>query len=508
MDEIVKYIEEYQKFIRKFTTCDLLEYFSNISIQSYQSDKKGVTIVNVPYYNRRTGEKGITKGFCYGQWELVQICYNSIKYSNDYRGKKVDESSFYHLINENKKYDEKLKMETIQNVDKIGLFEHLQFLGNIQFDFQTLNVVSRFDRMYQIMVNINRNKDYCQTREVCYINFAEKFEEITNIEYDKFIYVYFFLILFSSGRKNTNIYDFIDDIKFDVEKIGFTKEDIIKVIDLQSRDYKFYRQSNNWNLLRFYPIVKTDKDENKYIISNIYSLMLSFPDATYWIIRNYYNEIKSNDFTVYFGKCFEYYLHEILEYYDIKYEKLKESTIQNVKMPDWKIETQNYVFLIEQKSALFPIDTRTTTKNESYDKIEEYFEKNFIKAFKQLNSYKIEENNKTVIRICLTFEKIYMEENVKYIIAKKMKFDSDITLNWIVNIDEFEILMEILNEDEENFNKIIKEKIELEVTEAKDGRNLEKLLGGRKYNYCTNVLKHFEEIGEFLKQKIEKLNED
>lgn len=507
MNEIEKAEEIYQKFIRKFTTCDLLEYFSKVSIQSYQSDNKGFTIVDVPYYNRITGERGITKGFCYGQWELIQICYCSIKYSNDYRGQKVDESSFYHLINQNKIHDEKL--ENIKdNMDSLKLFEHLQCLTNIQFDFQTLNIATRFNRMYQIIDNINKNSNYSQTREVCYINFEEKFKEIAGIEYNQFIYIYLFLSLFSSVRKNTNIYDFIKDIQFDVKKIGFTKEDIIKVIKLQSRDYKFYKQSDNWNLLRFYPIVKTDRDQNKYIISNIYSLMLSFPDAVYWIIRNYYNEINSNDFMTYFGKCFEYYLEEILKYYNVKYEKLKESTKQNIKMPDWKIETEKYIFLIEQKSALFPIDTRTTTKEERYNKIENYFENNVIKAFEQLNAYEIKETNKEIIRICLTFEKIYMEENAKRIIEERMKFDFDRNLNWIVNIDEFEILMEILNEDEEDFNKIIQKKIRLETTQAADGRNFEKLLSGRKYNYSANILNHFEKIVEILKERIKNLKED
>ena len=46
-----------KKIIRRFTTCDLLEYFAAMSIKSYQTDKKGFTIVDVPYYNKRLGKK-------------------------------------------------------------------------------------------------------------------------------------------------------------------------------------------------------------------------------------------------------------------------------------------------------------------------------------------------------------------------------------------------------------------------------------------------------------------
>ena len=502
MNEIEKAKERYQKIIRRFTTCDLLEYFSAMSIKSYQTDKKGFVIVDVPYYNTKTGARGITRGFGYGQWELVQVCYSAIKYSNDYRGEKVNESSFYHLINENKIYDE--KVENIKDMDRIKLFEHLQCLTNIQFDYQTLGVVNKFNRMYQIMVNINKNKNYNQTNEVCYIDFSKKFEEITGIEYNKFIKVYYLLILLSTGRKNTNIYDIIEDIQFDTEKLGFSIGDVKQVIELISKDYNFYKNSDNWNLLRFYPIVKTSKRENNYIISNIFSLILSFPNAIYWIIRNYYSEINSNDFTIYFGKCFEYYLNELLDYYNINYKKLKESKKQKEKMPDWKIETDKYVFLVEQKSALFPIDTRTSDKEERYHKIEAYFNNNIIKAFKQLNDYRINNTDKKVIRICLTFEKIYMEENVKYIIEQNMQFDSDKNLNWIINIDEFEILMDIMSNNEQKFNEIIEKKIELEVKQDKNGRSFEKLLGGYKYNYTGKQINHFEKIADKIKENLER----
>ena len=492
--------ENYENAIRRFTTCDLLEYFSRASIEAYNDNKRAFTIVDVPYYNCRTGEKGMTKGFNYGQWDLVQICYNSIKYSNDYRGRKVDESSFYYLLNENKIYEQAL--EELISTDPIYLYEHLQCITNIQFDFQSLTPICRFNRMYHIFTNINQNKNYNQTNEVCYINFEQKFKEITNIDYNKFILIYSFIVLLSAGRNKTNIYDLINDIQFDVEKLGFSKEDIIAVIELQSRDYSFYKKSNNWNLLKFYPIVKTDKGTNKYIITNIFSLMLSFPDAAYWIIRNYYAEKNSNDFTNYFGICFENYLKEVLECYNINHLKLSESKKQKIKVPDWKIETDNYIFLVEQKAALFPIDTRTITKEERYKKIEEYFDKTLIKAFKQLNSYEINDTNKTVIRICLTFERIYMEENAKYIVERKMDFKTDKNLNWIVNIDEFEILMELLHNNEEKFNQIIQEKINLEVTQDKNGRNFGKILGGYKYNYTSKEINHFDKIMDYLKSKL------
>ena len=62
--------------------------------------------------------------------------------------------------------------------------------------------------------------------------------------------------------------------------------------------------------------------------------------------------------------------------------------------------------------------------------------------------------------------------------------------------------MDILSRDEEEFNKIIEKKIQLEVTQDKDGRNFEKILGGYKYNYTGKQINHFERIAEEIKEKL------
>ena len=83
-----------------------------------------------------------------------------------------------------------------------------------------------------------------------------------------------------------------------------------------------------------------------------------------------------------------------------------------------------------------------------------------------------------------------------------MDFKTDKNLNWIVNIDEFEILMELLHNNEEKFNQIIQEKINSEVTQDKNGRNFEKILGGYKYNYTSKEINHFDKIMDYLKSKL------
>lgn len=499
MKEIEKAENRYKEAIRKYTTCDVLEYFSIKSIEAYLNNQQSYLMVNLPYRNSN-GSIGTIKGFGYGQWELIQVCFNSIRFSNDYRGKKVDEPDFYHLINENKIYDE--KAENVVDMDATKLYEHLQCLTNVQFDFQTLFTKNQFNRMYQIIMKINNNSNYAQTSKVNYINFKNIFYSITGFEIEKFIRIYFFLVIISLSRKKANIHDIINDLQFNVEELGFSKLDIKNIIEYQSRNYDFYRETDNWNALKYYPIVKTNKNDNQYIISNIFSLLLSFPYSIYWIIRNYYKDNNDASFTNYFGKCFEYYFLEILEHYKIGYQKLKESRLQGQKTPDIRIETNSYVLLIEQKATLFPIDARITTKEKRYEKLEHYIDTTLAKAFKQLNVYDEECKSKTVIRICLTFEKIYIEENIKRILETRMEFKTEKALNWIVNIDEMEVLMQLLAEDENKFNDIIEKKIKLEREDDPNGRTIEKLLEGYKYDYVTNHINHFDNI---MKDFLEKL---
>ena len=71
------------------------------------TDKKGVTFVDIPYYEKRSGAIGVFRDFMYGQWELIEICYHSIMHSNDYRnGNAIDDNAFYHIVNANKRYSE------------------------------------------------------------------------------------------------------------------------------------------------------------------------------------------------------------------------------------------------------------------------------------------------------------------------------------------------------------------------------------------------------------------
>lgn len=482
--------KDFITLLRKYPTDKLLEYFSNKSLEI----DGGVKLENPITLKNRT--RIFKTNLIVIQWELTQICYYSIKYSNDYRNKDIELGDFYRIFKTNKRYDESMEMIEIDNMDYIKIEKHMQCLTNVQFDYQRDRMISKFNRIFKIMYDINSNISYIEKSGSFYINFSEKFKEITKVEMKKFIKVWTIITLYSLMSKISDVNIIADILENYKDNIGITKEELWTIINYYSKDYEYYKKSNNWNVLRYYPVVRTKKNE-RYIITNIASLMNSLPDIPYWIIRNYYKDLNKRDFTSYFGMCFEYYLNDLFNFYNINAEKLKENGKN--KIPDWKIETDNYTILVEQKASLFPIDARVTTKYERYESIEKYFE-NIVKAFKQLNSFSTKENKK-VIKMCLTYEKIHMPENAQDIINNE--FNVDMSLDWIVNIDEFESLMQILKENEEKFNRIIEEKISLEKNNSKDGRSFEKILGKVESDYALNEINYFDKFIEELQVRKE-----
>lgn len=485
---------EYKQYIRKFPTYNVLEYFSRESRDIYNNHKIGVKMENVPLYNKKNGYKIGEHRFDIAQWNLLEVSFNSIKYGNDYRNALIDRNEFYTLLNKTRIISEKL--EDVGSFKDGDILKHLICISNMEFDFEIVNIYSKFNRLYHIMNIINNNPKYNQTKEVNYINFNKKFKEITGIDYNKYIRCYILIVLLSVTRSNTNIMDLITDIKFDVDKLGFSKDDIKNIILFQSKDYSFYRQFNNWNILKYNPIVHSEKFDDKYIISNISALTISFSEFMYWTIRNHYCKLKNQDFTNYFGHCFEYYLNDFFDEYNINYEKLDEN---NDKVPDWKVETDNYIFLIEQKSALYPLDTRDITAKKRIEVLDKYFEDNIEKAFNQLNNYEIS-TDKNVIRICLTFEQIYFTETVQEIVLPKIhNIKDNYYLNWVVPINDFEKLFIILSKNNKQFDKIIQEKIKLEKEKYNNGRGFDTILTKYKNDYVLNKINYFKEITDDIK---------
>lgn len=485
---------EYKQYVRKFSTQDVLEHYSKESIDIYKNQEYGVKYEEIPIYNKKTGVRIGSQKLLITQWELLEICFNAIKFSNDYnRNSKIDIDAHYNLIIKTKQRSEKLESATNLNNDEI--LKHVICIGNMEFDLEKINIRNKFNRIYYIMIEINKNSNYSQSKEVCYIDFSKKFKELTNLDYNTYTRGYFFICILAIAGNDSDILPLINRVECDLSVFGITKEQLLDIISLQAREQEFYKKYDNWNILKYYPIVKTQKNQ-RYIISNISALLNCFSEYMYWTIRNYYCNIESRDFTTYFGHCFEYYLNELFDTYNIKAQKLIEVQIE--KRPDWKLETEKYVFYIEQKASLYPMDTRSITSNKRIKTLDKYIKSNIVKAFTQLNSYS-EETEKPIIRICLMFENIDLPETVQELALSQVDLKSEEYLNWIISINEFEKLMYILSTDIEKFNIIIDKKIELEKNKSKNGRGFDTLLKNELNDFINNKINYFDRIREDIK---------
>ena len=140
---------EFKQYIRKFPTYNLLEMFFDESTDIYKNYNNGIRLDTVPIYNKKTGYKIGEYPFYISQWDLLEVCFYSIKYGNDYRFNKIDKNELYTILNKNRHISEKL--ENVSAFEDKDLYKHLICITNMEFDFETLNIQSKFNRLYHII---------------------------------------------------------------------------------------------------------------------------------------------------------------------------------------------------------------------------------------------------------------------------------------------------------------------------------------------------------------------
>lgn len=484
--------EDFIRIIRKYSTVELLKFCSNLSIEMY-NNKEPFKIENIPYYYKN-GVKAGRIDFIYKQHEIINLIYLSILYGNDYRKLKMDKNEFVNTLDKLKKYKNELSGKDKNVVKKYQ--EFFAVLFNEQIEFQKVNTsINRFNRICFIFDYINKK----YTGHPQYIDFELEVSKITGMSMNEYNEINLLLTLLTVGSKNSDLTEMIGTMDLNLDSFSFNVRDLQKFLDANSKDYSYYRNidngSENWNNLKYSPLVKTDRDGH-VLVSNIYAFIICFSTKLYWLIRDKYKNIKSQKFTNYFGYCFEMYLKELLEYYNVeKYEKINEKSNEQ---PDWLIETKDYNFIIEQKATLFTIGSRETTLDNKYEEIGK-FVKVIKKAMSQLSSFEIK-NEKKTLRLCLTFEEVDGIEPIQELSTDDLNIE-DKELYWLVNISDFEKLIYLMTNNYDEFKKIIEKKIELEQTHYNNGRSFEKLLP-KENEYIKARIDYFKRMSDDIINKL------
>ncbi len=232
-----------------------------------------------------------------------------------------------------------------------------------------------------------------------------------------------------------------------------------------------------------YPIIETkykpllDKGE-VFLIASIHLLHEKITSGLYYYLIDRFNEGgRKNKFKERFGFVFQEYVGELLKYYfkdweiipEIKYKKEHKNIHDTV---DWFIKKDNKLIMIEVKQSSIFLSAK---QNPTMEQIVSDLKKTIIKARKQLDKTENDIKSKKYPELSI-FNKIALYEklvvvndplfNANFLVknilqCKKMPFQ-------IININDFETLIESQCEAESLFDILSFKAIENDETDFKE----------------------------------------
>ncbi|NLD10802.1 MAG: hypothetical protein GX671_03485 [Clostridiales bacterium] len=458
--------KEYTLLLRKFRLSSLLKRINQESLSLFnnneQNEPVGIKWTNFTLYTeayRRPHKQDIV----ITAWDLVDLAYDAIVATNDYRGSDISTNEeLYLLVSTSSARKQRAEAKLIASLPERGgpdFFIYLWGFSGEQFKMQSPGrVLLNSARELYIIIDISKR-----------VKVSDDIEDIVYKEVGtswKNILMSLFL-LWCASYYNMDIMQFYKEFQWDKD---FCINDFLRVLERYTASYEDVKHSPlRRQILYTKPYIRTAREG---IISiNCYLNLFVYEHCILWIVREYYSKKNSRQFTSGFGVLFEEYFKELLETYVEAdcYVKIEEGATPRA---DWKVQLDSYTLLIEQKSTFL----RLTAKQQesSIEDIKYFFEQSIIKALKQLESTERELNLTSCIKIILLYEDYLKTEIIEYILPNSGVTDD--RNYWLVTIDEMEHLLYLYKNNHSMFIQIMEEKIKREVEKSKDGRSLSQLL--------------------------------
>ena len=227
------------------------------------------------------------------------------------------------------------------------------------------------------------------------------------------------------------------------------------------------------------PIIKIGND---YIASNPYLMLALFANSNYWVLRNKYRDLRSQNFTNAFGNYYETYLEEVLSNCLTKecFKHIQEDSKE--KRADWYIKFGDYDFFIEQKSSLSLLGIKHS--HPDVKAMKKHMMDNWGEAINQLNTTQQFYNMQNAIKIILVYEDYYKSKCLDELFRLHPELGNDNHF-WLVSINEFETLLQLCKSNPEMALQIIQEKDQIETGRDHSTRELKQLFF--KYNIEHNL---------------------
>ena len=481
--------------IRKYSLQELLIEFSMESSELFKintKDDKMPCGTKFESFEFASGRIKRRQEVLVTAWGLVDIAYQAILNSNDYRSKKVkSKREIYEIVSLYTEYVEHIegKQEFMKNEAM-----HDDFLIYLYgfFGEQT-----KFQLRHMMIENYNR-ESYIINNIAPIINDGIDVEGIVKKEIGLFSdeVTIILLYLWSLSTKTPFIVENDQFYNKDILK----KQNVINVVNYYTADYWQIRENKlGRQVLYSKPIVKTDR--NRYLCINSFLLYFLIEHSTYWIVRNYYQNMNKQDFINAFGVYFEEYFYEILcEYLDCgSYKRIEEG---KTKKADWYINMDGYEILLEQKSALASLKAKQ--QESDINSTKQYALRNWMKAISQLQNTEYDYGNKKMIKIILVYEEYYKSEMLENIFSLSGSAIENDGYYWLVSISEFEMLLYSYKTDKKLFKEIMQDKIRMETENLHEGRDIRQIferygikknlhIEQEKYNYYSYISKKFKD---------------
>jgi len=447
--------ELFRKQLRKYKLDELLKLISQLTIDLYLNKRpldEYYKTIDIGKFSRK-----IT--FTLSAFELLTLSYMAIQNSNDHLTSIIPNiNNIIELIDIQREYEELIRKQIKNQVISSDITDQI-LIGHMNEQLWFQDIVKYKELLYRYLRN-SILLDIIPKKYNSKLDIESEFIKHTGVNISTFKNHLFCLHYYLLSKNSIFKYQELID-KFKIVPNSISEINMSKCLNLFSEKYKYYYSDKNINRLYYKPIVINDT--GNYIISNSFVLAQKIYDGIYWIIRDIYLHKESQVFMSEFGNYFESYLDLLLKYYltDKSYERIIEDNKNS--RADWKIQTKKFTLIIEQKAVQLKSQLKTKYLDmHEFDKYLNSFVKSYNQISKTIEDYKLTSDK--IIKLTLHYEKIYLSESiVKKRLFKKLKITEEISNHYyLIGIDEFELLMQVLSENEEIFNKIIEEKISIE----------------------------------------------
>lgn len=426
--------------LKKIPTKVGLVWLSNFSKKVYLKSLKYPKLKGIYPLEIKNGY--VRKTYKIGAWNINEVAYDLIKFSNDERNCKLKNIDYnmFRLLNDLPSNPDAINKITVDNV---WLF--LQGMGDDQFKYQSYyNVFNDVERNIYIFVESNLAWNQ---RDI-----------LTKIINDKFgctIKEYLLSLLYIFTMLTSDDVSIISlDNETYFKNVGIPVESIKKILMYYSISYKEIRESELKHLiLKVKPFVRNK--EELLICPNIYNMVFAIGNALYWVIRDYYKEKNSKKFLIDFGVIFENYFYDLFVNNGLgdNIKKVKESNSD--KMPDFVLTIDNHTIVFECKSTVPSIES--IQQDPDIKKLQNYYV-HIQKAYEQMQSY-IGRNQmleKEVLKVIVEFT----HDKDESLLKKCFSIEDDRLI--FMNITHIETLCDLYMKDRYLFNSIIDKLFDIE----------------------------------------------